>query len=42
MEKIDTDYKQQNWKVKLNPFNRDVAFLKDVQFWPECLGAMLE
>ena len=28
MEKIDTDYKQQNWKVKLNflnPFNRDVA-----------------
>ena len=28
MEKIGTDYKQQNWKVKLtfsNPYNRDVA-----------------
>ena len=29
MEKIDTDYKQRNWKIKaklFKPFNRDVAF----------------
>ena len=25
MEKIDTDYKQHNWKVKLNFSNRDMA-----------------
>ena len=27
MEKIDTDYKQRNWKV-FKPFNREVALLK--------------